>query len=528
MVIPTTITKADAMKTVCTFLVKFANIISCTLSCFDRVIFRGHLPISRPFELENFVDYVLEMRRTDFMNKLAPHWSNRLIAYAKGFAEKAGRLYEHRRGNVDKDAWAKAQLQAHPLEAGLVGVLCVQEACWTFKLGYAEGRPCFVSRKIPQRVLYYYFLDRDLGLMHVRLQTWAPFTCQVYVNGHDFVARKLRQKGVAFEQVDNSFVMLGNPRKAQQIADRFAKLPWPKLLEAYARRINPLLKQELKGLKGAHGVGHYWVIDQAEFATDVLFVSKNALAGLFQRLLEFAVLTFSPKKVFHYLGRRLHEKFDGEVQTHYKSVREPGACVKHYMRNNWLKMYDKLALILRVETVINQPGEFKVFRECRHRDGSTSSGWYPMCKGVGNFHHYQSHALSCNIRYLEALAAIDDPTPAYQDLRTLTERQRHNARSYAGFNPAREEEARWFAAVLAGDHIAQGFRNKDIRAALDTGTPKNPRARSAAVGRMLKRLQVRGLVAKVPRTRRWRVTAVGRRILSDTLRVYRRYAPQAG
>jgi hypothetical protein len=288
--------------------------------------------------------------------------------------------------------------------------------------------------------------------------------------------------------------------------------------------VNPLLKKELKDLS------HYWVIDQAEFATDLLLVNKNALAGLFLRLLEFAVLTFSPKKVFHYLGRKWHENFDGEVQTHYKSVREPGACVKHYMRNNWLKMYDKLGLILRVETVINQPGEFKVFRECRHRDGRTSSGWYPMCKGVGNFHHYQSHALSCNLRYLEALAPVDDPAPAYDDLRKLTERQRHQGRSYAGFNPAREEEAQLFAAILAGDHIVQGFRNKDIRMALHSDTPKGGKdrhRRAAAVGRLLKRLQVRGLVLKVPRTRRWRVTDRGRRTLSDTLRVYRRYSAQA-
>ncbi|HNB50834.1 MAG TPA: hypothetical protein PK530_02775, partial [Anaerolineales bacterium] len=68
-------------------------------------------------------------------------------------------------------------------------------------------------------------------------------------------------------------------------------------------------------------------------------------------------------------------------------------------------------LILRVETVINQPGEFKVFRTRQHRDGTTSSGWFPMCKWVGNLHHYQSHDLSCNRRYLEALAAVDDPAP---------------------------------------------------------------------------------------------------------------------
>ena len=521
MVLPAAILKADAMKTLCAFLVKFASVISWALSCFDRVIFKGHLPISRPYEIENFVDYFLKMRRADFMETLAPHWSNRLVQYAKGFAQKAGRLYEYHPGVIDKDAWAKTQIEVHQLREGLVGVLCVMETCSTFKLGYAEGRPRLVSRKVPVRVLYYYFLDRDLGLMHVRLQSWAPFTCQVYVNGHDFVARKLKQKGLGFEQIDNAFVKLADPRQAQRIADRFAKLPWPKILEAYARRVNPLLKKELKGLS------HYWVIDQAEFATDVLFVGKKALAGLFLRLLEFAVLTFSPKKVFHYLGRKWHEKFDGEVQTHYKSVREPGACVKHFMRNNWLKMYDKLGLLVRVETVINQPGEFKVFRECRHRDGRRSSGWYPMCKGVGNFHHYQSHALACNERYLDALAAVENPTPAYDDLRTLTEPQRQKGRSYAGFNPARADEARLFAAVLAGDHIAQGFRNKDIRAALHADDAKDRHRLSAAVGRLLKRLHVRQLVAKVPRSRRWRVTETGRRILGDTLAVYRRYCTQA-
>lgn len=217
------------------------------------------------------------------------------------------------------------------------------------------------------------------------------------------------------------------------------------------------------------------------------------------------------------------------MQTHYKSVREPGACIKHFMKRNWLKMYDKLSLLLRVETVINQPGEFKVLRDCPHRDGTTTLGWFAMCKGVGNLHHDQSHALACNHRYLEALATVDDPTPGDDDLPKLTEPQRHPGRSYAGFNPAREEEVRLFAAVLAGDHIAQGFRNQDIRAALYTESRHDslrPRHR-AAVGRLLKRFQVRGLVVKVPRSRRWRVTNQGRRVMGDTLQTDRRYQPQA-
>jgi len=511
------------MKTVCSFLSKFSRLIAWVHSCFDRVIFKGHLPISQPTAFERFVDYELKIRRTDFLKIHGPQWSERLVLHSKSMAEKAGRPRDYRAGHVDKDAWAKEQLARHPVLEGLVGVLCVMEACRTFKLAPGANRPRFVSASVPQRVLYYYFIDKELGLIHVRLQTWAPFTCQVYANGHDYVARQLQKKGIAFEQVDNAFVQLADPAAAQRCADRFAKLPWPKLLERYARRVNPLLQAELKGLS------HYWVTDQAEYATDVCFASKHALAGLFGRLLAFALLTFSPKKVFCYLGRKWHERFDGEVQTHYKSVREPGACIKHFMKRNWLKMYDKLGLLLRVETVINQPGEFKVLRDCQHRDGTRSLGWFPMCKGVGNLHHYQSHALACNLRYLEALAAIDDPTPGYDELKKLTEPQRHQGRSYAGFNPAREDEVRLFAAVLAGDHIAQGFRNQDIRVALYTESRNDPlrRRRSAAVGRLLKRLQVRGLVAKVPRSRRWRVTDRGRRVMSDTLQTYRRYQAHA-
>ncbi|MGE3809284.1 MAG: hypothetical protein AB7K24_31860 [Gemmataceae bacterium] len=44
-------------------------------------------------------------------------------------------------------------------------------------------RPRLVFARRPQRVLYFYFLDPQFGLVHVRLQTWFPFTIQVYVNG---------------------------------------------------------------------------------------------------------------------------------------------------------------------------------------------------------------------------------------------------------------------------------------------------------------------------------------------------------
>src|SRR5271157_5899405 len=69
----------NAMNTVWSFLVKFASLIACTLHCFDRVIFKGHLALAAPRELEFFVDCVLNVRRSVFMKTVAPQYSELLV-----------------------------------------------------------------------------------------------------------------------------------------------------------------------------------------------------------------------------------------------------------------------------------------------------------------------------------------------------------------------------------------------------------------------------------------------------------------
>lgn len=149
-----------------------------------------------------------------------------------------------------------------------------------------------------------------------------------------------------------------------------------------------------------------------------------------------------------------------------------------------------------------------------------------MNKDVSNLPDYQKQALQCNRRYLDALAIVNDPTPAYQDLRHLTQAKVVAGRSYAGFNPARSEDVALFAAVLDGDHIARGFRNRDIRMALFGKGQQHQRRPSAAVGRLLKRLHVRQLVSKVQKTQRWKVSPRGRRLLGLAMQLYHNTWPE--
>ena len=508
------------MKTLSRFVTKFTSLIVAVLSCFDRVRFTGHLPISSARALEGFVDHVLRIRRCEFM-AFAGEQSEILINHAKQLAEQAGAGYEFLQGSHRKETIVDRILRERPVSQGLICVLCCMECCPSFRLKPCKGRPSLINARRQQRVLYFYFLDPELGLIHIRLATWFPFTAQVCVNGHSWLAQQMLKRRLGFTQQDNAFIALDNPRTAQKLADRFASQNWPKILHRLVRQVNPLLRQPW-----FRAFSYYWVVDQAELSTDLIFTSREALAGLYPRLLDHAAVNFSAQDILTFLGRRLHPRFEGEVLTDCRKDRWPGARIKHRMKNNWLKMYDKFGLVLRIETVINNPREFRV-RRLRTRNGRREMAWCPMNKGVCNLYRYHEVSLAANQRYLDAISVVEDPAPAYRQMEELTEPVVLSGRSHAGFNPASPADIKLFGAVLNGNHLLRGFRNADIREALCglTDEAAERRRQSASVGRMLKRLHVRGLIAKVPRSRRWHVTEKGQQVLGAAVRLYHHGIP---
>ena len=510
------------MKTLSRFVTKFTSLIVAVLSCFDRVIFKGYLTITNGPALEGFVDHVLRIRRKDFM-AFAEEQSETVVEHAKRLAQEAGAEYRFLQGKVRKDKLVDKILRQRPIFEGLICVFCCMECCPSFQLVSGKDRPRLVNKRRQQRVLYFYFLDPELGLIYIRLTTWFPLTVQVYVNGHSWLEKQLLKRRLGFNLQDNAFTALDDPQAAQELADSFVDQNWRKILNRLAQQVNPLMRQ-----RWFRGLSYYWVVDQAEFSTDLIFTSREALAGLYPRLLDHAAVNFSAKDILTFLGRRFHPRFDGEVLTACQKGRWPGARIKHRVKNNWLKMYDKFGWVLRIETVINDPQEFRV-RRLRTREGRREKVWCPMNKGVINLYRYREVSLAANRRYLDALAVVDDPAPAYRQVEELTEPVVVSGRSHAGFNPASPVDVRAFQTVLDGDHLLRGFRNAEIREALygsieDAG---QRRRQSHAVGRMLKRLHVRGLIVKVPHSHRWHVSGKGHQVLGAVVRLYHYGIPAA-
>ena len=500
------------------FVEKHEAKITGTISCFDRILFKGYLPISWGRAMERLMA-MHGLLIKDF-KRFVSQQSERVKAHAKLMAQKARRPYIHLSHPVRKEDGARQIAARDGVVSGLVCILAAVEACQSFRLAYGEGRPRILNAPRKCLCLYFYFMDRQFGLIHVRIQTWFPFTVQVCLNGHEWLARKMDRYGIGYQKLDNAFVCIEDCKRAQRFSDGFVHKNWPKVLSVLAHKVNPLLENLLKGFS------YYWVTEQAEFATDVIFKGRASLKLLYQQLLKHATVCFSAEDVLSFLGKKLHGNFTGEVHTHYKK-RWPGARVRHRIGQNGIKMYDKHGIVLRIETVINRPYAFKVRRRGK-REGKQVIGWFPMAKGVANLYRYAEVCIAANRRYLDALAGVADPSHAQACLRNLARPLRKNGRSYRGFNPALDEDTRLFAAIMRGEHAIMGFRNADIRRHLfkPAEDQHQERRHSARVSRLFKRLHVRRLIAKIPRSRRWRLTRQAHAIMSMVLTLHSEKYPQ--
>jgi hypothetical protein len=244
-----------------------------------------------------------------------------------------GRPFQYLQEKVKKDDLARQIAERDHIDDGLICVLSVLEPCRTFSFRTEKGKPFVASARRKCLFLYYYFMDRDFGLIHVKLQTWFPLQIQVYVNGHEWLARKLKENGIRYTKYENAFLWIEDMARAQAFSDRFASLEWPRILNPYARKVNPLMEDLLESMP------YYWVTAQSEYSTDILFKSASHLSELYPRLLSHSTLCFGAKEVMSFLGKKIRSQFEGEVVTDVSDLsfkRIAGSRIKHRVKQNYV------------------------------------------------------------------------------------------------------------------------------------------------------------------------------------------------
>ena len=500
-----------------TFLSIHQDSVLGTLTTFDRLIFKGYLMSFYPQGAFGRFLSKQGILLKDFKAYVEGK-SQSIKECAMAIADKAGRPYQYLTGAMtakkgqSKEDLVKEMIVKDQLSDGLVCVLAAVEPCMTFTVqgNHQSKRLEVVRRQSKCLHFYFYYLDAQLGLSHIRLQSWFPFQIQVYVNGRECLARHLDQQQIGYERYDNSFTKIDQLDIAQSFCEKFRHFDWPPVLNALAKRVNPLLEIITQAGFG----GYYWVADQCEIATDLMFKDYASLQAILPDLFEHAILQSACPDTLRFLGRKLHGNFKGDATLDLKK-RPAGWRVKYVSKRNSIKMYDKLS-VLRVETTINNPSEFKI---CQPAENG-SLRWQPMGKGVSNLYRYAEIGLQANQRLLEHLAQANLKSKAIPHLDSLCRSHSHDGKRFARFSPLSQADRDLFAAVLSGEFALNGFRNADLAKKLfskPATSDKQARQRCIKISRLIAKLRGHGLIAKVKNARLYRITQLGSRVLSAIL-----------
>jgi hypothetical protein len=539
------------------FLTKFAAVVRGVLSGFDRLFFCGTLRrLSHCRGLQNYL-WAQRIPYKDFAAH-SVEVSARLEQASLRLAQELGREVRYlNSAQYRKEDIAREIAARDHVRSGLICVLRSVDPCMSFQINknHRTGKLEIHYRQRKCLHLYHYQIHPVFGFMHARIQTWFPFRVYVCLNGREWLARQLDQAKLHYVRRDNTFTWLEDVAQAQALLDRQIHTDWPSLLGGLAEALNPAHAD----LFAKYPCRYYWSASDSEWASDVMFHDRAALEEVYPRLLRYAITTFDAVDVLRFLGQavpadgKVPHRWRHEVTSNVKERRE-GIRIKHWVNGNSLKMYDK-GSVLRVECLIRDPGDFKVYRAAEGQPQGPKD-WRRLRKGVADLERRAEVSQAANARYLGALTAVQDTTPLRQLVEPLCRPAPAPARRRAdppvttveatavpraapgeaaapaadartarprrvrALNPFAAGDARLLEAVSRHEFLINGLRNRDLRGLLYAGkmaSAAEHRRRSAAVTRQLRLLRAHGLIHKVPRTHRYLVSESGRRTITALL-----------
>jgi hypothetical protein len=466
------------------------------LSCYDRVVVTGTLPGACYAEGMTAFLYGNGIRIFDYP-RFAEPLRDAIRARAAELAASGGIEIEHiRKDHIRKEDIVAKVIERRGDHPGLVHVISAMEACQSYKPWHdkASGKTFLKPDSGKCLHYYFYFIDSVVGLCYLRVPTWCPFRLQFYCNGHGWLARKLKARRIEHTLADNAFVRIENWQAAQQLSDSFKPEQLHRVLDRYARLCCPVEK--------TFGQRYHWSFMQAEYSTDLVFRSREALAPLYEQLSREAVLAVKAEQVATFLGKKITAQLAQELGSRFQT-RIQGTCIKHRLGQAQVKMYDKVGLVLRIETTVNNVSFFKHHRKVEHREGRSTRELAPLKKSIYSLIDLREILLGCNRRYLEFLSAIEDHSAGVRALDRLTEEKRDADRPIKGLNFFKRTEQQLLRALQRPQFNIHGVRRADLIGLLPDLSP-------AALSRQLRRLRSLGVIKRVAGTYRYYLTRLGR------------------
>jgi len=415
------------------------------------------------------------------------------VAAIEQFAQRQGldliTFGRHQR----KDEVAREYLAKFRDPEGILFVAKAQERAAVVrtisKKNPTTGRSYPWLEKSTAMVNYYYFygVDEDFGPFFIKFCSYFPCNAKLCLNGHEYIKRQLTKEGIAFEALDNGIRSCADPKRLQEICAGLSPAKIQTFWQKWAKRLpHPFLAKDR-----AAGFRYQLFIQQAEFARTQVFDRPLSGRLFFEQVLRDNLDLGRPQHMQLIFDRRIPHNTKTRFRTRLVTHQVIPSLWLDY-KHSFLKQYFKEGRALRTELVVNHTRDFGIG------------------KALDNLPRLRELAFAANRRLLHVQQLRHDPIVGEDAFQTLTTPQTIAGQRVSALRFGDPMVLALFAALLLFRHIPRGFNNAELRQTL---TPLlTSSAENLKPGRMtyhLRRLRLRGLIERIPKTHRYQVNEAG-------------------
>ncbi len=421
--------------------------------------------------------------------------TKRFIAAIDSFAAAEQIPVIHFLKGQRKDDVASALRKTFDAEEGVMFIGKAQEKSSVFRTEKRTGSsgqkyPWIVRSTAMVNQYYFYILDRDFGPMFIKFGSYFPYTAKLCINGHEWLKRQLDLRGIRYEALDNGILSCDEPARVQKIAESLS----PEKIDAVLRKWLGRLPHPFTADDRRAGFTYDLSILQAEFSTTMVLDRPVMGRVFFEQVIRENIDLGRPDHVQLIFDRRVTRRTPGVFRTR---VITDGVIPSIHVdyKSARIKEYFKEGRALRVETTINDARAFGIG------------------KRIENLPHLRKIGFSANRRLLDVQRISHDCAVGEDMWNDVVRPVKVGDQRAAGLRFDDPRVQALFSVMLLYVFQTEGFASKQLREPLAQLLGIDPaKLTQARMTYDLRRLRLHGLIERIPKTHRYRITPSGLRV----------------
>jgi hypothetical protein len=391
-----------------------------------------------------------------------------------------------------KDDVAHQFRQQRGTRDGIVFVGVAQEKAQAYQGKKVAGQFQFTRDKTVYVNHYYFYIDdADFGPLFIKVCSYAPWGTKLCLNGHEWAKRQLEKRRIAYQALDNGFLSCVAPKQLQEICDSLGPEEIDRVFRKWLNRLPLPLRAEDRS------AGYDWNLSIWQMEVSLTQIFDRPLRGreFFEEIIRDNLDLGRPDRVQLIFDRVVTKKTPGEFRT--RVIQDGVHPSLHINYKNFdLKQYFKEGRGCRTEGTFRNPNDFGIN------------------KGLANLPYLQKIGREINRRLLDVERVSHNSGLSGDSIQRVVQPTVTNDGEKA---PALKfGQPRVMALLLAltmFQHLIDGFHNRDLRAlVIDLLGVKAEEYTTSQMTYDLRRLRLKGLIYRPPKTHRYFLTPYGWKI----------------